>query len=137
MFVHGIPFQYVPEHYPVLRAIPKTADDSEARRRDAQHLIEQFGFEPVHFLHVSSDYSFLTCCAECLYFGDTLIVFHALPYPRLQLSRHEWGVCAIDLRDAHFVLSRHSEARAWFAAQLPQVPFLSITREDFIVNRSL
>lgn len=123
LFVHGIPFRYVPFHYPVLTASRKTSIRSREQLDDARHLIEQFGFEPVHFLRPSNSFPLAACMESCFHFGDTLLFFNTLPFPRLQLSAHEWGVREVDMRNAYFVVSREPEARTWFQTHLPGVPF--------------
>ena len=123
LFVHGIPFRYVPFHYPVLNAAYMAPERTREQIEDAQHLIKQFGFEPVHFLRTSDYYPLNVCMKECFRFGDTLLIFNTLPYPRLQLSANEWGVHGIDMRDAYFVISRHPEAHVWFRQHMPETPF--------------
>lgn len=123
MFVHGIPFRYVPHHYPILTASHISQSRSHDQLKDAQHLIDQFGFEPVHFLRVQSHYSLRHCFEACFQYGDTLFVFNSLPFPRIQLSPHEWGVYQVDLRDAFFVASCLPYAESWLQMHMPQLPF--------------
>lgn len=128
MFVHGIPFQYVPVHYPILDPARIKTYRSPIKEADARHFIEQFGFEPVHFLRMNAHYPLSRCVEECFCFGDTVFVFNTIPYPRIQLSPNEWGVPKVDMRDAYFVISRHPSARAWFQTFLPGVSFFTTPR---------
>lgn len=123
MFVHGIPFRYIPRHFPVLNATCASFNRSREQMEDARHLIEQFGFEPVHFLRTSNPYPLYKCMEACFRFGDTLLLFNTLPFPRLQLSPNEWGVREVDLRHTSVVISRHLQAQDWFRHYLPGIPF--------------
>lgn len=123
MFVHGIPFRFVPRHYPVMNANRSSADRTHVQKEDARRFIDRFGFEPVHFLRSSSHYPLSKCMKECFRFGDTLLIFNTLPYPRLQLSPNEWGVREVDMRRVSFVLSYHTQAQEWFQYYLPGIPF--------------
>lgn len=123
VFVHGIPFRFVARHYPVISAKHAFIDRTQEQRKDAQRFIDRFGFEPVHFLRSSRHYPLSTCMKECFRFGDTLLIFNTLPYPRLQLSPNEWGVREVDMRRASFVWSRCPQSQEWFHQYLPGVPF--------------
>lgn len=122
LFVHGIPFYYIPWHFPILQSIYPASSLSREQVSDAKHLIEQFGFEPVHFLRTSANYPLSICMEECFRFGDTLLLFNTLPFPRLQLSAHEWAVREADIRQVYAVISRHPRARQWFQKHLPDLP---------------
>ena len=123
MFVHGIPFRYIPQHFPELNAACAQSNRTEEQIEDARKLIEQFGFEPVHFLRPSHLYPLSQCMAACLQFGDTLLFFDSLPFPRLQLSPNEWAVRKIDMRQSAVVLSRNTNAKEWFQRHMPETPF--------------
>lgn len=98
MFYHGINRKYVCQDYPILSPRRRASKKKREELADREHLIAQFGLEPVHLLEASADYPEERCLEACLRFGDTVFVFSALPDPLWQLSRHEVGVPILDLR---------------------------------------
>ncbi len=128
MFIHGIPFIYLIQQYPLLDPARQKGQKSDSQRTDAQKLIQLIGFEPVHLLRSSPDYSLQTCVQECLQYGDTVFAFSDLPYPRVQLSPHEWGVKSLSLLNASWVLTTHSSARQWLRKHFPSLPIFFVKR---------
>lgn len=104
LFFHGIDFKYVINQYPVLSPRCSTNGKTSEQLADRRHLIEQFGFEPVHLLESSGkSYPPSTCVKECLHYGGTVFSFSYLPIPYWQLSLHEIGVQTLDLRTCHSI----------------------------------
>ncbi|MDR6226479.1 hypothetical protein [Desmospora profundinema] len=114
MFFHGIPLVHLVKQAPVLSPAAKSKRQSPSRQADANRLKNLLGFEPVHLLRSSKDYPRSRCIRECFRYGDTVWAFHDLTYPRIQLSRHEWGVQQLDLREACWVLTARTDALSWF-----------------------
>ncbi|NGQ94405.1 hypothetical protein G3578_04340 [Brevibacillus sp. SYP-B805] len=98
MFYHGIKWEYVYQDYPILSPRRGISRKSREQMSDRFHLLAQFGLEPVHLLEAGTAYPVEQCIRECLAFGDTVFGFAHLPDPLWQLSRHEVGVPALDLR---------------------------------------
>ncbi|MFS8513569.1 MAG: hypothetical protein LOD87_07590, partial [Planifilum fulgidum] len=92
MFFHGIPFIYLVRQYPVLNPASSFRNKSPAKRADARRLIRTIGFEPVHLLRSSPSYPIRRCLEACFRYGEVVFAFESIPYPRVQLSEHEWGV---------------------------------------------
>lgn len=122
MFLHGIPFIYLTQQSPLLDPAKQKGKKSKAQQTDAQKLIQLIGFEPVHLLRSSSNYPLRICIEECLRYGDTVFSFLDLPYPRVQLSPHEWGVKSLSLLDASWVLTTRPSARRWLRQRFPLLP---------------
>ncbi|MBO8172398.1 MAG: hypothetical protein H0Z33_10945 [Bacillaceae bacterium] len=106
MFFHGINWEYVIKQYPVLSPRASVWEKDAKQMADRKHLIEQFGFEPVHLLEsCPPDYPASRCIRECLHYGDPVFAFQILPLPFWQLSRHERGVPALDLRTCLYIVT--------------------------------
>ncbi|OYD08312.1 hypothetical protein [Paludifilum halophilum] len=123
MFLHGIPYVYLARHFPVLSP-DRQYRKAPAQRDDARHLSKRIGFEPIHFLRSSRGYPLRICVTECFRYGDTVLAFAGIGYPRVQLSRNEWGVARLDVRGVAWVVTRRPEAGWWFREKLPGVPVL-------------
>ncbi|OEF99984.1 hypothetical protein BHF71_06840 [Vulcanibacillus modesticaldus] len=102
MFFHGINYQHMLFQYPILSPRLTIKRQKMEQKKDRIHLVERFGFEPVHFLESSDTYSIQNCLESCFSFGNVVVVFKELPLPMLQLSKNEVGVPAIDLRLADY-----------------------------------
>lgn len=124
LFFHGIPLVHLVKQAPVLSPANKQTRQSPSQRKDARQLMELLGFEPVHLLRSSAGYSCSHCIQECLQYGDTIWAFQDVSYPRVQLSDHEWGVHAVDIRQASWVLTVRVDAIAWIRTYCPKIPVL-------------
>lgn len=122
MFFHGIPFIYLVRQYPVLDPAAFFRRKSPTKRADARRFIRTIGFEPVHLLRSSSDYPIRRCLDECFRYGDIVFAFESVPYPRIQLSQHEWGVPSLDLRQAAWICVDGEGHRPWFRSRFPHLP---------------
>lgn len=103
MFFHGIDYQYLLYQFPILSPRLTVMRQNEDQNKDRVHLIKQFGFEPVHFLESSYDYSIKRCIEDCFSFGNVVFALDQLPLPMLQLSKHEVGVPVVDVRKAKLI----------------------------------
>ncbi|PTX59346.1 hypothetical protein C8P63_11241 [Melghirimyces profundicolus] len=124
MFLHGIPYVHLVKQFPVLEADGKKDRKSASQKSDARHLVRQMGFEPIHLLRTGPGYALVECVRECLRYGDTVLAFSGLPYPRIQLSRHEWGVPRLEMGCASWILTTRDSAAGWLKRHLPRVPVL-------------
>lgn len=112
MFFHGIDYEYAIKQYPILSPRMTVANKkTEEQLADRRHLIEQFGFEPVHLLESERNYSILSCILSCLSFGDTVFAFRNIPLPIWQLSVHEVAVPCLDLRQCRWIVTRNRVIR--------------------------
>lgn len=108
MFFHGIDYEYAIKQHPILSPrMTVTNKKIEEQLADRRHLIEQFGFEPVHLLESGPNYTVLSCILSCLSFGDTVFAFRNIPLPRWQLSAHEVAVSCLDLRQCRWIVTRN------------------------------
>ena len=122
MFCHGINYKHLLSQYPILSPRLTLMKQSKEQKLDRKHLIEQFGFEPVHFLETSTQYTFLHCLHACLEFGNVIFVYHQLPLPLLQLSPHEVGVPTIDTRKADYIFVKNSNLLKELKQLYPYIP---------------
>lgn len=122
MFFHGIPFTYLVRQYPVLDPAAFSRRKSAAKRADARKLIRSVGFEPVHLLRSSPDFPIQKCLEECFRYGEIVFAFKSIPYPRVQLSEHEWGIPTLDLRQAAWICVKGGNHRHWFRSRFPYLP---------------
>lgn len=129
MFFHGIPFNYLVRQYPVLEPASFFRRKSPVKRADARRFIQSIGFEPVHFLRSSSNYPIRRCLDECFRYGEIVFAFASLPYPRIQLSEHEWGVPSIDLRRAAWICVDGEDHLHWFRSRFPHLPVVCRRQE--------
>ncbi len=109
MYFHGIYYHYLLYQYPVLSPRLTILRQNEKQRKDRKHLLERFGFEPVHFLESSNSYSKQECITSCFSFGNVIIAYKHLPLPMLQLSVHEVGVPVIDVRQADYIIVKQDK----------------------------
>lgn len=123
MYFHGIDYRFVELQYPVLSPRLTLRDKKPEQKEDRQHLFERFGLEPVHLLKSSKTYTVLECLRACFSFGDTVFAFHDLPLPTWKLSKHEFGVEAIDLRRALWVATANESVVASLRTHF-QIPIL-------------
>lgn len=108
MFFHGINFTYLKKQFPFLYPDANVTTKKPEQLKDREHLIQQFGLEPVHLLEASIHYPVHKCIRECQTFGEIVLAFKKLPDPFFQISCHEIGVPFLDIRDCSFVfLSSH------------------------------
>ncbi|MFD1395359.1 hypothetical protein ACFQ49_07585 [Kroppenstedtia eburnea] len=124
MFLHGIPFVHLVSQYPELSPGGRKRRKSPAQKTDARRLVRHLGYEPVHLLRSSREYPLTRCIEECLGYGDTILAFPGIPYPRVQLSRREWGVRRLNIFDVAWILTTRENAREWFHHRLPGIPVL-------------
>lgn len=122
-------FEYLQYQYPILSPRLTILHQNKNQHSDRQHLIERFGFEPVHFLESSETYPIQKCLKSCFSFGNVVIGFKHLPLPMLQLSANEVGVPVIDVREADFVFVSNHQLLAKVRRIFPEIPI-------FIQNRS-
>ena len=132
MFFHGIDYKYLLYQYPVLSPRLTVLKQSESQKADRKHLIERFGFEPVHFLESSKLYPPAKCIASCFTFGDTIVTFKKLPLPILQLSAHEVGLKAAYLNDIDFIIIKQKKLVPNLKDLFPKKIIFIPNRFDFI-----
>lgn len=114
MFFHGIDYMYLKKQYPFLNPDSNISSKKSKQLKDRQHLVERFGYEPVHLLESTEKYPVKTCIKECLSFGEIVLAFGQVTEPLLQLSEHEIGVSYLDVRSCRYIFSRkklHQEIR--------------------------
>jgi hypothetical protein len=94
---------------------------------DRRHLIEQFGFEPVHLLMSNDDYPVEACLQACARFGHVIFGFETLPLPLWHISRHEVGLPALDMHRAVKIwgIDLNRADIQWLKDHFPQTPLLS------------
>ena len=122
MFCHGIDLKYLLVQYPILSPRLTIMRQNKIQHLDRKHLIEQFGFEPVHFLETSSSFTLNQCIQSCLEFGEVIFVFQQLPLPMLQLSPHEVGIPTIDTRTADYIFLKDSHLVFKLKRLYPRIP---------------
>ncbi|MFD1426388.1 hypothetical protein JOD24_002961 [Kroppenstedtia sanguinis] len=123
MFLHGIPFVHLVMQFPVLSPERGKQRKSPVQKADARRLVRHLGYEPVHLLRSSREYPLSRCIEECLGYGDTILAFPGIPYPRIQLSRREWGVPQLNItHHVAWILTTREHAREWIQQRLPEVP---------------
>jgi len=103
MFFHGISYPHLLSQFPILSPRLTILKQNKLQKQDREHLIEQFGFEPVHMLESSKSYTEQQCINACLEFGNVVFGFKKLSAPLLQLSEHEIGVPVVDVRKADVI----------------------------------
>ncbi|GGE18149.1 hypothetical protein GCM10011571_19960 [Marinithermofilum abyssi] len=128
VYFHGIPFVHLAKQFPVLNPGRPQKRKPPSKRKDARHLTERIGFEPVHLLKASPAYPARRCLDECFQYGDTVLVFQDLPFPRVQLSDHEWGVRHLDSRQAIWIMTKRAWGAVWIRRHLPEVSLLYPSR---------
>lgn len=111
MFFHGIDFKYLKKGYPFLNPDSSVSTKKPKQLEDRKHLIERFGFEPVHLLESSQTYPMKKCIKECLGFGDVILAFVRLTEPLIQLSEHEIGVPFLDIRSCRYIFTSSEKAK--------------------------
>lgn len=124
MFFHGMNYEYLLYQYPVLSPRLTILRQNNTQKLDRKHLLQRYGFEPVHFLESSPEYSVSECLEECFEFGDVVLVYNALPKPILQLSSHEVGVAVIDTREANYIAIRDKSSLTRLHKLYPYIPIL-------------
>lgn len=103
MFFHGIKYEYLLYQYPVLSPRLIALRENQKQIEDRKHLIERFGFEPVHLLESSKFFPVRECLKTCFNYGNIVFMFNYLKTPVLQLSENEVGVPVIDVRKARIL----------------------------------
>lgn len=111
MFFHGIDLKYLEKGFPFLYPESSVSTKDEKQLEDRKHLIERFGFEPVHLLESSESYTLRHCVIECLKFGEVILAFVKLSEPLIQLSEHEIGVSYLDTRWCRYIFTRRELSR--------------------------
>lgn len=124
MFVHGVPFIHLVNHGSVLSSAGKKRRKTPTQKADADRLVNRLGFEPIHLLRSSKDYPLPLCIQQCLRYGDTILAFPGVPYPRVQLSRQEWGVPFLEISRVAWVLTTRPMAAEWLHRRLPGIPLM-------------
>lgn len=126
MYFHGINYEYLLYQYPVLSPRLTILRQNKQQHQDRKHLLEQFGFEPVHFLENSPSYRSTKCLESCFKFGDVVLVFDTLPMPMLQLSEHELGVPVADTRKAKYIFIKDFKYYSKLKKLFPKVRIIRI-----------
>ncbi|MGD9677444.1 MAG: hypothetical protein AB7V16_03620 [Vulcanibacillus sp.] len=103
MFFHGIKYEYLLFQYPVLSPELILSRENKEQLKDRKHLIERFGFEPVHLLQASGSFPVRKCLETCFKYGNIVFMFNNLSTSYLQLSENEIGVREIDVRRAKLI----------------------------------
>ena len=103
MFFHGIKYEYLLLQYPVLSPESILSRENQAQLKDRKHLIERFGFEPVHLLEASRSFPVRECLKTCFNYGNIVLMFSQLSTHPLQLSENEIGVRNLDVRKAKLI----------------------------------
>lgn len=110
MFFHGIRCEFLEKQFPVLSSRRSLSEKTEEQKADRKHLLDRFGIEPVHLLEADDQsYSVRRCIRECSKFGNVVLAFDTLPLPLWQLSRHEVGVPALDVRECCWLAAEGNE----------------------------
>jgi len=112
MFFHGIDLKYLKKEYPFINPEASVTSKKPKQLEDRRHLVERFGFEPVHLLESTKTYPMRHCIKECLSFGDVILAYVELTEPFLQLSEHEIGVTYLDTRRCRYIFTSKEKARA-------------------------
>ncbi|MFT9486932.1 MAG: hypothetical protein ACH0QD_06140 [Tepidibacillus sp.] len=131
MYFHGIDYEYLLYQYPVLSPRLTILRQNKTQQQDRQHLLERFGFEPVHFLESSASYSIQEAIQACSAFGNVIFVYHVLPFPMLQLSEHEVGVPTIDTREANWIFVNHYQLIDKIRPLYPNLPILFCKKQQY------
>ncbi|TCS83494.1 hypothetical protein [Tepidibacillus fermentans] len=131
MFFHGIDYQHLLIQFPVLSPRLTILQQNHSQKEDRKHLLEQFGFEPVHFLESSKTYSVKKCLNACFNFGNVIFAFSSLPQPLLQLSPHEVGVPVVDTRKAKAIFIQNRELINKIKRLYPQIPVFIMVKKMF------
>jgi hypothetical protein len=124
----------VKEQYPVLSPRLTIRDDKTVdQRKDRIHLIERFGFEPVHLLRSQRNYPEGECLQACMSFGDTVFVFGHLYGSVWSLSEHEVAVRALSLHQAKLIYTSTEEsARAELPLLFPNAQIKLFNKETIL-----
>ncbi|HJV44433.1 MAG TPA: hypothetical protein VJ824_01775 [Bacillota bacterium] len=111
MFFHGIDLKYLWKQYPCLFPDAHASTKTKSQIEDREHLIQKFGFEPVHLLESNKDFPTMKCLKECFSFGEIIFAFHYLKGPIWQISSHEIAVPYLDVRKCKFIFVRSRNHR--------------------------
>ncbi|QKG84051.1 hypothetical protein GXN76_05895 [Kroppenstedtia pulmonis] len=130
MFLHGIPLVYFIQQFPCLSSSGKGLRKSPTKRRDARRLSELVGFEPVHLLRSTKEYALSECVRECFQFGDVVLAFPHVGYPRVQLSPREWGVRNLNVFDASWAVTTRMDAKRWIQQRMEKFPVLYVHHKN-------
>jgi hypothetical protein len=128
MFFHGINFKYITQQYPYFNPDSQVSHKSETQLADRKHLIEQFGFEPIHLLESTSNYSVTTCLRECFQFGNVVFAFLKLKMPFWQISLHEIAICGLDVRDCRYIFVQEDYLKEKLIKFFPDKQMIIYTR---------
>jgi hypothetical protein len=111
MFFHGINFEYLVQQYPYFNPDSQMNHKNKTQLADRKHLIEQFGFEPIHLLESSPSYSVTTCLRECFQFGNVVLAFSKLKLPFWQISFHEIAIGGLDVKKCRYIFVQKSSLK--------------------------
>ncbi|MFV9511107.1 hypothetical protein [Tepidibacillus sp. LV47] len=131
MFFHGIDAEHLLIQYPILSPRLTIFRQNLVQKKDRKHLLEQFGFEPVHFLESSKTYSVKSCLNSCFAFGNVVFAFSSLPQPLLQLSSHEVGVPVVDTRKANAIFIQNRDLVNEMKRLYPNIPIIIVNSKRF------
>jgi hypothetical protein len=111
MFFHGMDMKFVPKQFPCLFPDAHVSTKNETQLQDRAHLIERFGFEPVHLLESTKEFPASKCLQECFTFGEIVFAFRHLKGPIWQISNHEIAVPFLDIRICKYIFVKTEELR--------------------------
>ncbi|MFT9849801.1 hypothetical protein [Aneurinibacillus sp. REN35] len=131
MFFHGIPLPFLRLQHPVLSSRTGTDSKTTEQISDREHLIQQFGIEPVHLLEYRrGEYTLQECLRACFEFGDVVLAFRYLPLPMWQISRHEVGVAALALHRTRWLFVMRADYIAELKQLFPDVPIFALHEQN-------
>ncbi|MBP1930364.1 hypothetical protein [Ammoniphilus resinae] len=122
VFFHGIDLNYLLKQYPILYPDRNLSTKRQEQLNDRNHLIQKFGFEPIHLLESSDQYSMIRCLKECIQFGELVFAFKRLHSPIWQISLHEIAVPVLDVRNCHFIFFQKKELKKEIVKRFPDKP---------------
>ena len=126
MFFHGIDLKYLLKQYPILYPDGNVSTKRKEQLNDRNHLIQKFGFEPIHLLESNDQYSMKKCLKECIHFGEVVFAFKKLDSPIWQISLHEIAVPVLDVRTCHCIFTRKREVMEEIGKMFPDKPLFLV-----------
>lgn len=126
MFFHGIDYEYMLYQYPILSPRLSIMRQNKNQRLDRKHLLKKFGFEPVHFLESSKEFTIEQCLSSCFSFGNVVFAYDELGLPILQLSVNEVGVPVANLKKATLIFVQDKKLIKPLIKLFPSIPVLYI-----------
>ncbi len=131
MFFHGINYDYLLSQYPLLSPGLVASKLNQKQKEDREHLIEQYGFEPVHLLKSSTLFNIRDCIRTCFKYGNLILMYDTLEMPSLQLSENEYGVKTIDVRQAKLILINQPKLVYKIKEKMKEKSIFLITNQSF------